>query len=230
MPTCRKNILYKVSNTNLSCRARTHCNECTFIDADGNRVPDIGNQPNGNQQNGFNGGLTLGITNQRCIISNGVADVQLFNNRNDRFVDDNNNFIINLDCCDNTCNNCNSIDCCCEDPVRPRKCCANPCIDGALPLLTKCGLKQKKQLQHGITLVNPCTDVFPNPCPTSRNPRRPVKCHNKNYSFNDQLLLLKSNAFNKSVYNCNQFVRGVGCRNRNGGTGGVACPTQSCFN
>ena len=228
MPSCRKNILYKAYNTNLSCRARTHCNTCTFLN-DGLGTPNNGGQPNGNQNTGFDGtAADLGIDNQRCINSNGVADIQLF--MTERFVDDNNDFIINLDCCDNTCNTCNTIDCCCEDPVRPRKCCANPCIDGALPLLTKCGLKKKKQLQHGITLVNPCTEVYPNPCPTSRNPTRPVKSYNKKYSFNDQLLLLKSNAFNKSVYNCNQFVKGVGCRNREGGTDRATCPTGSCFN
>ena len=208
MPSCRKNILYKASNTNLSCRARTHCNDCTLTADE--------------------------IVADPTLKTNCNDNVQIFDPNDDRFKDDNDNFIINLDCCDNTCNTCNSIDCCCEDPVRPRKCCANPCIDGALPLLTKCGLKQKKQLQHGITLVNPCTEVYPNPqggaCPDSLNPpRRPVKCYNKNYSFNDQLLLLKSGAFNKSVYNCNRFVRGVGCRNRNGGTGGVACPSGSCF-
>ena len=36
--------------------------------------------------------------------------------------------------------------------------------------------------------------------------------------------------FNKSVYNCNKFVRGAGCRNRNGGNGVATCPTGSCFN
>ena len=188
MPSCRKNILYKASNTNLSCRARTHCDDCTV--EEGNPLP-----------------------------TNCNGNGQFYDKTNDRFLDDNDNFIINLDCCDNTCNTCNTHDCRCVDPVRPKKCCANPCIDGALPLLTKCGLKQKKQLQHGITLVNPCTEVYPNPCPTSRNPTRPVKSYNKKYSFNEQLLLLKSNAFNKSVYNCNQFVKNVGCRNRNGGTG-----------
>lgn len=210
MPNCRKNILYTPDLAKMPCLARTHCNTCTSYTKNG-------------AQNVFN--------KNDCPADEFGIKGQLLGDTIDygKIVDGNDNFIINLDCCDNTCNTCNTHDCCCVDPVRPKKCCANPCIDGALPLLTKCGLKQKKQLQHGITLVNPCTKVYPNPCPASRNPIRPVKPYNKKYSFNDQLLLLKSNAFNKSVYNCNQFVKGVGCRNRNGGIGSIICPTNSCF-
>ena len=227
MPSCRRNILYKPVNTNLSCHARTHCNTCTFLDDNQDGVPNNGDQPNGNQQENFetpDNDPTLGITNPHCL-DNGKPDIQLFNN-NDRFIHDN-NFIITLDCCDTTCN---SKKCCFQDPIRPKKNCNNPCIDGALPLLTKCEVKKKKQLQHKMTLVNPCTEVFPNPCPNTRNPIRPVKSYNKKYSFNEQLLLLKSKSFNKSVYNCNQFVKNVGCRNRNGGAVGATCPTSSCFN
>ena len=143
------------------------------------------------------------------------------------------NFNINLDCCDdNNPDECDTNDdCdkdkkdeCCKRYITPRICCINPCINSSLPLLTKCGLKRKKQLQHGITLINPCTEVYPNrdgkPCPNSRNPIRPVKSYNKKYSFNDELLLLKSNALNKSVYNCNGRC----------GAGPSTCPTGSCFN
>ena len=217
----RRNILYKPVNTNLSCRARTHCNKCTFIDDNNGNpdgVPDNGNQPNGNQQDNFENGdqnPTLGINNPHCL-DEGKADIQLFNN-NDRFLDNDNNFIINLDCCDNKCK---SKKCCFQDPIRPQKLCNNFCINGALPLLKKCEIKKNNQLKHKLTLINPCTKVFPNPCPNSNNPKRPIKSFNKKYSFNDQLLLLKSNSFNKSVYNCNRLCN----------DGDNTCPSNSCFN
>jgi len=156
---------------------------------------------------------------------------QEFNNVNDKFQDENGDFIVNLDCCNNNCEQ----QCPCYEDVRPRVCCENPCIDGALPLLTKCGLKYKKQLQHGITLVNPCQVIYPNPCPTQEEinvgARRSVsvKGYNKKYSFQEQLLLLKSNAYANSVntYDCNRFVKvnnQVRCQPRTG-----TCPTNNCF-
>ena len=69
MSTCRKNILYKPQNTNLSCRARTHCDDCTVREGEG---------LDANCQGG-----------------------QEFNNDNDKFQDENGDFIVNLDCCNN---------------------------------------------------------------------------------------------------------------------------------
>ena len=192
MSTCRKNILYKPENTNLPCRARTHCDDCT-VQEGGGGIP-------ANCQGG-----------------------QEFNNDHDKFRDENGDFIVNLDCCNNNCEQ----QCPCYEDVRPRVCCENPCIDGALPLLTKCGLKYKKQLQHGITLVNPCQVIYPNPCTARRSVS--VKGYNKKYSFQEQLLLLKSNAYANSVntYDCNRFVKvnnQVRCQPRTG-----TCPTNNCF-
>ena len=84
---------------------------------------------------------------------------------------------INMDC---ICA-CNKPCCQCNKPCSP---CNKPCINGALPLLTKCGLIAKKQKQHNIVHINSCN------C-------KPKKC-NKKYSFNDQLLILKSHAFKRN--------------------------------
>ena len=232
MPNCRKNILYTPDLAKMPCLARTHCDTCT----------------DEKEQDEF--------SHDDCPADAfGIRGQTL-----DDSFDENKEVIVNLDCCNNTCNTCNTNDCCCVDPVRPKKCCDNPCIDGALPLLTKCGLKYKKQLQHGLTLVNPCQVVYPNKCVdgygknidnngnvidtvidhgkvTVPRQSRQVKSYNKKYSFNEQLLLLKSNAFAKSgnAYNCNRWVKEskhnptdkyyteTTCKKP------TPCPTNNCF-
>ena len=247
MPNCRKNILYTPDLAKMPCLARTHCDTCTSY-TDGKEQADFSDDDCPDDKFGIKGQILDGS------------------------FDEDKEGIVNLDCCNNTCNTCNTHDCCCVDPVRPKKCCANPCIDGALPLLTKCGLKYKKQLQHGLTLVNPCQVFYPNPCVkldedgnivphddgnvknidnngnvidtvvggkvTVPRQSRQVKSYNKKYSFNDQLLLLKSNAFAKSAntYNCNRWVKE---RVKNDQTGEyytqttckkqTPCPTNNCF-
>jgi hypothetical protein len=169
MPRCRSNTLYKPKNTHLSCRARTHCNDCTVVNV---------------------GGLPKKCGN----------NVQIFN-IDDRFKDDDDKFIINLDCCTNNehCNSaCCSAHCCGCDNIRPKICKdGQPYCDGSLPRLTKCEIKQKRQRQHNLTLINPCQ--IPLSCELCRSS---LKVYNKKYSFNDQLLHLKSDAYDRSVYNC----------------------------
>lgn len=205
MPRFRSHILYRPNNTNLSCRARTHCNDCTIVE-DGAVPPYCNN------------------------------NVQIFNNNIDKFKDGD-KFIINLDCCHDTCNTCNTHDCCCVDPVIPKKCCNNPCHDGSLPRLTKCEIKQKSQQQHNLTLINPCQTIYPKPC---NDGQKQVKGYNKRYSFNDQLLILNSHAYDRSVYNCttSRIVRGNpytvnGVSYRSRGVECIhkanTCPTNSCF-
>ena len=214
MPNCRKNILYTSELAKMPCLARTHCNTCT------NNTKDV-------------------FDNEDCPPDDFGIKGQLLGNTVDEKKED----IVNLDCCNNACN---TQDCCFADPVRPKKCCNNPCIYGALPLLTNCGLKYKKQLQHRLNLVNPCQVVYPNKCVnddgkninnngnvidtvTRNRQSRQVKSYNKKYSFNEQLLLLKSNAYAKSVntYNCNRWVKEsytkTTCKNQ------TPCPTNNCF-
>jgi len=72
-----------------------------------------------------------------------------------------------------------------RNPCDPcNKPCNKPCINGALPLLTKCGLIRKKQKQNNIVRINSCN------CNLKR--------YNKKYSFNDQLLILKSHALKRN--------------------------------
>ena len=299
MPNCRKNILYTPSQAKMPCFEQTCCLELTdpgtgyttkkkvlttggagndltvdIIANDDDKLTCVTINTSGKDyqvgdtiiiDGGNNGSFT--VTDNNISIINGNTE--------------GNTEIINLDCCNNCGNGGGDSDsdddsdssCYCEDPVRPKKCCKkNPCIDGALPLLTKCGLKYKKQLQHGITLVNPCQVVYPNHCVeldddgnivphndgnvknidnngnvidtvvagkvTVPRQSRQVKSYNKKYSFNDQLLLLKSNAFAKSAntYNCNRWVKE---RVKNVQTGEyytkttcnkpTPCPTNNCF-
>lgn len=90
---------------------------------------------------------------------------------------------VNLDCPVQTHDPCNpcGLHARARNPCDP---CNKPCINGALPLLTKCGLIRKKQKQNNIVRINSCN------CNLKR--------YNKKYSFNDQLLILKSHALKRN--------------------------------
>ena len=129
------------------------------------------------------------------------------------------NCIYNLDCypnyesCDiyhmdscmaTNCNTCYNYDSCysfLSCPCPPARRCCNPCQRRALPILTKCGLRCKNQSQNTLILVNNSCCPNYNSCYQKR--------YNKNYSFNDQLLRLKSKTF---YSNCNCIKKKSDCK------------------